>query len=1011
MRRTLFGLVVLTLFTARVEAAERRVGVVSSEAMRSTGWPELMAARLSGEGGISLVEREKVKLMVDEAKLASLTASRSERTAALSLVKADVLVVLNGGGKGGVRVTVCDVATAVNLAEFEMPKAGDPAGATKAADEVLAVLRRFPRGVSSIVAVPDFLCRDLTFDRNYLQRDYAEVIRSRVGGVEGAALVAVDEAREIAVERERHGDGGVLQRPNPQFLQGEFRTRRTNGGVTVRLDLKLSQSDGTVLTESRLEDVGLGDVGEKLLAAFAKDVRPHLGIPGGAEADLDGQFKQLIAQADRFYEVGDFVRSTALREAALIVKPDADDQRLRLVLEYNRFNRAPMEWLEGGTERERQSKAWTEAVERSKVCWKRSLDHCEYLVRNGRLSRERAADLLDETVFSITGIRVLESERIADLEAYKKMFVREVMVRAARLNPATLEERRQLSGYLMIQPGINKAILFRVDGNWIGRDDVDLLGDVLTELLAEPLVPDYQLLGFLRGRGNFKGEGKRPTELTRAHYDAFLDRLCKSDRALAQIYGRYGKLCQRRYGETREVSESVLAEAEAIVALARTHKFDQGDGSHFFGMLRDEVSWIKSQLEQANAKKLASAAGGGTSTRPRGPVVGSGAAPATRRAVRMSVEKPESAGVQAGAITLEPLAIRFLNEGSSEVMRGTRQWRAPGWWGGLTSLRALGQLDGLWCGGALVLFDGRAEGRVVFADPKVNLDGVVFDGQWIWATTSSEPGLIVYDGGGKEVARVGRADGLPPSDLFGRKVVALDRGRVLVTGSFGNESRGWICIVTFEAGAVRCETILEATKTMDYRGKGHLTDPDIQVGFRPGVVFLATTGGDKPRRLVYIMRYRNPLVVDVDTKQVWVYPITDWFKQSFPRLEGNFDAFASIDGVLWIAGSEQDVLSFRIAPETGLLTPVRLRADWHMGNAMGGSLARAGDWLYYAGGQKWRRINLKTGAEEVLIGDPRQLPGFGSGRPWTLAYSANFGLLAFCDGQTYRVRVSENLGK
>ena len=67
-----------------------------------------------------------------------------------------------------------------------------------------------------------------------------------------------------------------------------------------------------------------------------------------------------------------------------------------------------------------------------------------------------------------------------------------------------------------------------------------------------------------------------------------------------------------------------------------------------------------------------------------------------------------------------------------------------------------------------------------------------------------------------------------------------------------------------------------------------------------------------------------------------------------------------------------------------------------------GSLARVGDWLYYAGAY-WRRLNLRTGTEELLIDNPRQLPNYGSGNSWLIANSTQYGLVAFCGGTIYRV--------
>ncbi|MDB5322850.1 MAG: hypothetical protein JWN40_4481, partial [Phycisphaerales bacterium] len=60
-------------------------------------------------------------------------------------------------------------------------------------------------------------------------------------------------------------------------------------------------------------------------------------------------------------------------------------------------------------------------------------------------------------------------------------------------------------------------------------------------------------------------------------------------------------------------------------------------------------------------------------------------------------------------------------------------------------------------------------------------------------------------------------------------------------------------------------------------------------------------------------------------------------------------------------------------------------------------------WLYYAAAN-WRRVNLRTGAEELLIDNPRTLPNYGSGNSWDIARSAHYGLVGFSGGTLYRVR-------
>jgi len=235
---------------------------------------------------------------------------------------------------------------------------------------------------------------------------------------------------------------------------------------------------------------------------------------------------------------------------------------------------------------------------------------------------------------------------------------------------------------------------------------------------------------------------------------------------------------------------------------------------------------------------------------------------------------------------------------------------------------------------------------------------------------------------------------------------ALGPGRVLAAGSFGNEHRAWIAMVEFDGAKAKVEVIHEATKVWDYKRHENPYDLDPAIGFVPGAMFEHVVPGPKPRRIIFILRRYNPLLVDAETKKVWAYPITDGYRHGFPRLDAPGDAFLSIDGILWIAGVDGDFRSYRLDAGTGLLQVVRDRPKWNLSNTDSGNLARDGDWLYYAGA-KWRRINLCTGEENLLVDNLRTLPNYGDGGAWRIANSSHYGLVAFHGGTLYRVRIDE----
>ena len=173
--------------------------------------------------------------------------------------------------------------------------------------------------------------------------------------------------------------------------------------------------------------------------------------------------------------------------------------------------------------------------------------------------------------------------------------------------------------------------------------------------------------------------------------------------------------------------------------------------------------------------------------------------------------------------------------------------------------------------------------------------------------------------------------------------------------------------------------IHEAIKVWDYKSKDNPNNVDPAMCFVPEAIFGHVLPGPKSSRIIFILRRYNPLLVDPESKKVWVYPVTDWYRQCFPRLDPPSDAFLASTRILWIAGADRDFRSYRFDENTGRLQVVRDRPNWHIGNVRTGSLARAGDWLYYSG-SNWRRISLRTGEEELLLDNPRALPKYGQRR-------------------------------
>ena len=98
----------------------------------------------------------------------------------------------------------------------------------------------------------------------------------------------------------------------------------------------------------------------------------------------DAQFAALIARADGFANAGSPDLSVGLREAALLLRPGDVGQRRRLVDEYFAAYSARPDTLPPT-----QKAAERRSAHRREL-WELGLQHLEYLIRNGLITRREA---------------------------------------------------------------------------------------------------------------------------------------------------------------------------------------------------------------------------------------------------------------------------------------------------------------------------------------------------------------------------------------------------------------------------------------------------------------------------------------------------------------------------------------------------------------------------------------------------------------------------------------------
>lgn len=976
---------ILLMLFADVNAADTpRIAVLGND---SVEWSDLLMTRLSESPAVSLVERNEIGKALDEITLKDLAQDRKMRSRFGEIAGADFLVFLTVT-EHRARLVVCDTELGVilqdqNIETIDQLQKNVIDRLTKSA---LQTVESFAGGVRQVVAVPNFLCRDLTFDFTYLQSDYAEVLRSAYLQIPGLAVVAIEEAKAIAVERDI---AGMAQKDRivSIFIEGEYRTKRDlkRGGVGVEFTLRARDSE-KVLIERKLESVPMSQAGREIMSVFAEDLA-KLTRSGEIKIDELSQYRMLLERADEFGMIGEFLRSTELREAALLIKPDDDEQRIKLIREYVRhigsLKYESNGWPIGAKPADIDPR-WVAISERALSDWKRSLLHAEYLVINHRLTRGQAAIISDNVIDSMLGSRLIFGEQVNVFEELKRDFVRHVFSQIPHWDiPPRGTKVKNLTGEMVLHdPKQVYDYIFRAACSGMRNiEDLDLVHDLVVHLLPETMPPSPNVIFYMNSLAGILISHKDVSNFVSIEeYHRFLDRLMVAGRPLARVYGRYGKFCLRKAkGEDRlallEEVESILAEAEAI-----GYNVSGYDG--FISVFRNDARMLREGiLREVNHT---------VPVPPWQPPV-----------PNKSVPKPKL------RIALEPIELRLSNtKNKGKLLTSDLDWRSSSGFSGVEHYESFTKdLDVIWGQGAVFFMSRPGKLIRVFEDDKSKVTDVVCDSRYVWVGTANDWGISVLDLKGGELARIGQKDGLPPGS-HGIKVHPIEPGRVLVAGSFGIEHRAWIAVVEFDGMTSKVEVIHEATKL--------IVNPEVTDRADPALAFVPTgmvehvIPGNKPKRIVFVLRNSlQPLTVDLESLKVQVYPGNSSNNMWYPRfsMAPPDDVFLSHDGILWIAVGYDDFAGYRLNEKTGLLDPVREHPEANIANMIYGSLAREGEWLYHAGHSKWRRLNLKTGKEEPLLQYTRNLPNYGIGK-WHLHHSAHYGLVVFNDGSLYRLKTT-----
>lgn len=823
--------------------------VILSDNLRKSPLEDQVLMGLSREAGLKLVDRSRLDLLVKEMAVAGLaeTAATADRAKAGRILKADALAIISREsveGKEFIRLTISECRTGARLRVDWLPLAEDrmaEAAATLVAD-IRRTREQFTEGVTQVFGVPPFVSRCLTHQYDYLQRGYAELLATGLGAQKGVAVIEVEEARQIAREIVLT-DGADVKRLVPMFVEGEFEVTRAETAKeepTISFRFKVS---GTGVKERAWSERPMKlsaaptFVGRDL-AALVTGLRQPAAGAGGLSADR--QAATLIARADAFAALGTWEHSTALREAALLLKDDPV-QRDKVIQEYGRIINA--NWPEGTMS---GSPAQLAGCRCRIELWRIGLAHAEYLVRNRQATLPQATglagmlmDRIKTACFSMSIDQI--PDLLADMEQTKRRFVREVYPLMLGLEHRSPYDSGRQDELWTWGEGL---VGFAVD-DYRGRlrsDTLDFVASVATEDLPADFRPPFALVRLVGYKREIPGLSAEQAD---AAWDAFLERLIRSDRPAASLPARFGKAYHTlMFHRPTADLPALLSEVEQAIKdyNAQSPRMRGHSGS---SLLADCLKDLKGSVERAVNPP-----------------------PATEY-------RPTPPDKYPDPFTYEALDLKVRTLAGEMVPMKGRSWRCPGGWWGITNYLPCGPgLDLLWQGGAVVALREKGLAEEVLVDRDAWFCDVAWDGRNVWVATRTA-GLWVVSLEGKVIARIGEADGLPAAEQ-GFCLQSISPGKVLAAGALGPHQRLWLAVVEHDAGKAKVNVFHQATRVLAVGEDSSKVEPSVDWAGAPQWTH-ELQRGDKggPRTVLVGWGWqRRPLQVDLDTLKVSLYDAT-----------------------------------------------------------------------------------------------------------------------------------------
>lgn len=327
--RTLIVAVLAALGASVSRAGTTRLAVLPESGTDASKLATLLELGLAMRPDLQLVERQHLEQVIREQRLAAAfgPTAVAKRIELGRLADAEVLVFVGESQrpKPHFDLIVCETHTGLRLLVRPLPAdQGVEACEKLAAAGVAEALAKYRNRIEAVVAVPPFVCNDLTIEFAGQGAAYATVVEQMLLRRPGVLVVELAEARaigtELAISSRDH-----IDRPTPWYVLGEY--RNTVDARQRRADFHLTLKRGEAeAARAEAEGVDPSAIESSLEAACNKLLEGKLAAAPPAR-DPAAEARALYVRGKTFLSLSLWSQADEMFEASLLLHPSPEVHR------------------------------------------------------------------------------------------------------------------------------------------------------------------------------------------------------------------------------------------------------------------------------------------------------------------------------------------------------------------------------------------------------------------------------------------------------------------------------------------------------------------------------------------------------------------------------------------------------------------------------------------------------------------------------------------------------------